>query len=134
MDMFHSRHPAGLLHATLRAVSGAAGALAPSSACCFCWRSLACARCAAVCSPPALPPRAAAFPCAAGGPVYTSDRPGHHDFALLRRLVLPDGSVLRCTLPGRPTPDCLFADVSRDGKTVLKVMPGLVAMRGRGVC
>jgi len=53
-----------------------------------------------------------------------SDRPGLHDFALLRRMVLPDGSVLRCQLPGRPTADCLFADVSHDGKTVLKVGGG----------
>lgn len=50
-----------------------------------------------------------------------SDRVGHHDFGILRRLVLPDGSVLRCQQPGRPTADCLFADVARDGKTVLKV-------------
>jgi raffinose synthase len=56
-----------------------------------------------------------------GGPVYVSDRPGRHDFALLRRLVLPDGAVLRARLPGRPTADCLFADVSRDGATALKV-------------
>ncbi len=60
-------------------------------------------------------------PAIAGGPVHVSDRPGHHDFAILKRLVLPDGSVLRCQLPGRPTPDCLLSDVSRDGKTVLKV-------------
>lgn len=33
----------------------------------------------------------------------------------------PDGSVLRCALPARPTADCLFEDVSRDGRTVLKV-------------
>lgn len=59
-----------------------------------------------------------------GGPVYVSDRPGRHDFELLRRLVLPDGSVLRCRLPGRPTTDCLFADVSRDGVTALKVWSG----------
>ncbi|KAL4442956.1 hypothetical protein ABPG77_008447 [Micractinium sp. CCAP 211/92] len=56
-----------------------------------------------------------------GGPIYVSDRPGRHDFQLLHRLVLPDGSVLRCRLPGRPTADCLFADVSRDGTTALKV-------------
>lgn len=56
-----------------------------------------------------------------GGPVYVSDRPGHHDFELLRRLVFPDGSVLRAHLPGRPTADCLFADVCRDGKTALKI-------------
>ena len=56
-----------------------------------------------------------------GGPVYVSDRPGRHDFPLLRRLVLADGGVLRARLPGRPTADCLFADVSRDGATALKV-------------
>ncbi|KAL4420351.1 hypothetical protein ABPG77_006158 [Micractinium sp. CCAP 211/92] len=56
-----------------------------------------------------------------GGPVYCSDKPGQHDFALLRRLVLPDGSVLRCLLPGRPTADCLFLDVSGDGRSALKV-------------
>jgi hypothetical protein len=27
--------------------------------------------------------------------VYVSDKPGHHDFSLLRLLVLPDGSILR---------------------------------------
>jgi len=76
-DMFHSNHPAALLHATARAISG--------------------------------------------GPVYISDRPGNHNFDLLRRLVLADGSTLRCSFPGRPTADCLFSDVSRDGATVLKV-------------
>ncbi len=58
-DMWQSKHPAGLLHATARVISG--------------------------------------------GPVYVSDRPGVHDFALLRRVVMPDGSVLRPLLPGRPT-------------------------------
>ncbi|GLC45302.1 hypothetical protein PLESTB_000307100 [Pleodorina starrii] len=56
-----------------------------------------------------------------GGPVYVSDKPGDHDFSLLHSLVLPDGSVLRCDLPGRPTRDCLFVDVLRDGKSLLKV-------------
>jgi raffinose synthase len=46
-----------------------------------------------------------------GGPVYVSDRPGSHDFALLRKLVLSDGRVLRAKHPGRPTLDCLFEDV-----------------------
>jgi hypothetical protein len=34
--------------------------------------------------------------------VYISDKPGQHDFDLLRRLVLPDGSgeVLACRDPG----------------------------------
>lgn len=56
-----------------------------------------------------------------GGPVYVSDAPGNHGFELLRQLVFPDGSVLRARLPGRPTRDCLFADVLRDGQTVLKI-------------
>lgn len=56
-----------------------------------------------------------------GGPVYVSDKPGHHDFSLLERLVLPDGRVLRCKLPARPTMDCLFSDVMHDGNTALKL-------------
>lgn len=71
-----------------------------------------------------------------GGAVYVSDRPGQHDFSLLRKLVLPDGSVLRALLPGRPTRDCLFSDVMRDKKTLLKVgvgdVWGLIATRLRG--
>ena len=76
---------------------------------------------------PSIQPTAPALfsrPLPAGGLVYVSDRVGEHDFSLLRRLVLPDGSVLRCRLPGRPTADCLFADVSRDGATALKVRRG----------
>lgn len=53
--------------------------------------------------------------------MYVSDAPGNHDFDLLRRVVLPDGSVLRGKLPARPTRDCLFASPLHDGKTVLKV-------------
>ncbi len=49
-----------------------------------------------------------------GGPVYVSDTPDAHDFGLLRKLVLSDGSVLRADRPGRPTLDCLFADVTKD--------------------
>jgi len=56
-----------------------------------------------------------------GGPVYVSDAPGAHDGALLRRLALPDGRVLRPAAPGKPTADCLFADVMRDGRSLLKV-------------
>ncbi|GFR50303.1 hypothetical protein Agub_g12493, partial [Astrephomene gubernaculifera] len=56
-----------------------------------------------------------------GGPVYVSDKPGDHDFSLLHTLVLADGSVLRGGLPGRPSRDCLFKDVLRDGKSLLKV-------------
>jgi raffinose synthase len=52
----------------------------------------------------------AALRAVSGGPVYVSDKPGVHDFALLRKLVLSDGSVLRARHPGRPTRDCLFED------------------------
>uniref|UniRef100_M8CEM6 galactinol--sucrose galactosyltransferase n=1 Tax=Aegilops tauschii TaxID=37682 RepID=M8CEM6_AEGTA len=50
-----------------------------------------------------------------GCPIYVSDKPGNHNFDLLKKLVLPDGSVLRAQLPGRPTRDCLFSDPARDG-------------------
>lgn len=76
-DMFQSRHPAALLHAAARAVSGSA--------------------------------------------VYVSDHPGEHDEVLLKRLVLKSGGILRGTLPGRPTKDCLFKDVTHDTQTALKV-------------
>ncbi|PIA42355.1 hypothetical protein AQUCO_02000068v1 [Aquilegia coerulea] len=56
-----------------------------------------------------------------GGPVYVSDAPGKHNFELLRKLVLPDGSILRARLPGRPTKDCLFSDPTRDGVSLLKI-------------
>jgi raffinose synthase len=56
-----------------------------------------------------------------GCPVYVSDKPGQHDPKLLRKLVLPDGSLLRAKQPGRPTRDCLFADVTADEETALKI-------------
>jgi raffinose synthase len=49
-----------------------------------------------------------------GGPVYVSDTPDGHDFAVLRKLVLSDGTVLRADNVGRLTRDCLFANVTRD--------------------
>src|ERR1017187_1795212 len=49
-----------------------------------------------------------------GGAVYVSDATEAHDFALLRQLVLADGTILRADSVGRPTRDCLFADVTRD--------------------
>ncbi len=55
-----------------------------------------------------------------GGPVYVSDRPGAHDFDLLKRCVLPDGTVLLAAQPGRPTADCLFVDVMRNSRSLLK--------------
>lgn len=39
---------------------------------------------------------------------------------VLKRLVLPDGTILRAQLPGRPTRDCLFSDVLRDNTSLLK--------------
>ncbi|XP_011084119.1 probable galactinol--sucrose galactosyltransferase 6 [Sesamum indicum] len=56
-----------------------------------------------------------------GGPIYVSDEPGKHNFDILRKLVLPDGSILRARLPGRPTKDCLFSDPARDGVSLLKI-------------
>jgi raffinose synthase len=49
-----------------------------------------------------------------GCPVYVSDKPGAHDFDVLKKLVLPDGRVLRCDGPGRPTADCLFHDPTKE--------------------
>lgn len=56
-----------------------------------------------------------------GGPVYVSDKPGKHDFSVLRKLVLPNGKILRARQPGRPTLDCLFSDVTSDKRTSLKI-------------
>lgn len=56
-----------------------------------------------------------------GCPVYVSDVPGKHNVPLLKKLVLPDGSVLRAQKAGRPTRDCIFADVGKDGSTPLKI-------------
>ncbi len=49
----------------------------------------------------------------AGCPVYVSDKPDGHDFALLRKLVCSDGTLLRAADLGRPTRDCLFTDPTR---------------------
>ena len=56
-----------------------------------------------------------------GGPLYVSDRPGKHDPQLLQKLVLPDGTQLRCKGPGRPTRDALFTDPNTDGASALKI-------------
>ncbi|KAJ0106088.1 hypothetical protein Patl1_18187 [Pistacia atlantica] len=39
-----------------------------------------------------------------------------HNFNVIKKLVLPDGSILRAKLAGRPTLDCLFNDQVTDGK------------------
>lgn len=49
-----------------------------------------------------------------GSPVYVSDKPDAHNFDVLRKLVLPDGTVLRSPNPGRPTRDCLFHDPTKE--------------------
>ncbi|XP_057492102.1 probable galactinol--sucrose galactosyltransferase 5 [Actinidia eriantha] len=56
-----------------------------------------------------------------GGPIYVSDSVGKHDFDLLKTMVLPDGSILRCEHYALPTRDCLFEDPLHDGKTMLKI-------------
>ncbi|KAL0356338.1 UNVERIFIED_CONTAM: putative galactinol--sucrose galactosyltransferase 2 [Sesamum radiatum] len=53
--------------------------------------------------------------------VRSIDKPGKHDFKILRKLVLPDGSILRARYAGRPTRDCLFVDPVMDGKSLLKI-------------
>lgn len=53
--------------------------------------------------------------------VYVSDKPNEHNFELLKKLVLPDGSILRAKYPGRPTRDCLFNDPVMDGESLLKI-------------
>jgi raffinose synthase len=55
-----------------------------------------------------------------GGPVYVSDRPGAHDFAVLRKLVCSDGTVLRCDRPALPTLDTILVDPTSDS-VVLKI-------------
>ncbi|CAD6220638.1 unnamed protein product [Miscanthus lutarioriparius] len=77
-----------------------------------------------------------------GCPIYVSDKPGNHNFELLRKLVLPDGSVLRAQLHGRPTRDCLFSDPARDGASLLKIwnvnkcggVVGVFNCQGAGWC
>lgn len=56
-----------------------------------------------------------------GCAVYVSDKPGIHDFKILKKLVLPDGSILRARHAGRPTRDCLFEDPVMDAKSLLKI-------------
>jgi raffinose synthase len=77
-----------------------------------------------------------------GCAIYVSDKPGNHNFDLLKKLVLPDGSVLRAKLPGRPTRDCRCADPARDGTSLLKVwnmnkctgVVGVFNCQGAGWC
>ena len=45
-----------------------------------------------------------------GGPIYVSDRPGHHAAALLQSLCVTGGRLLRSAQPARPARECLFVD------------------------
>lgn len=55
-----------------------------------------------------------------GGPVYVSDKPGQHDFDLLRKLITSDGRLLRCDRPALPARDCVFVD-QRTERRLLKM-------------
>ncbi|XP_015954643.1 galactinol--sucrose galactosyltransferase-like [Arachis duranensis] len=77
-----------------------------------------------------------------GGPIYVSDCVSNHNFKLLKTLVLPNGSILRCQHYALPTRDCLFMDPLHDGKTMLKIwnlnkytgVLGLFNCQGGGWC
>ena len=56
-----------------------------------------------------------------GSPIYVSDSLGCHDFALLRTLVFPDGTLPLCMHYALPTRDCLFKNPLFDQETVLKM-------------
>ncbi|HEY2405424.1 MAG TPA: Sip1-related alpha-galactosidase [Polyangiaceae bacterium] len=68
----------------------------------------------------AMGPLHAAGRAVSGSPVYVSDKPGQHDFELLKKLVTSDGRVLRARHVGRPTLDCLFRDPTQED-VLLKV-------------
>ncbi len=92
--------------------------------------------CATLCSKHPAAELHAAARVLSGGGVYVSDAPGQHDTALLKRLVLPDGTILRALRPGRPTRDTLFRDVLQDGKSLLKARsdPGQCPQTPGQVC
>ncbi|MEM6821670.1 MAG: Sip1-related alpha-galactosidase, partial [Verrucomicrobiota bacterium] len=55
-----------------------------------------------------------------GGPIYVSDKPGKQNFALLKKLCLDDGRVLRCPQPALPSEDRLFTNCLKESK-LLKI-------------
>ncbi|CAJ1943799.1 unnamed protein product [Sphenostylis stenocarpa] len=77
-----------------------------------------------------------------GGPIYVSDSVGKHNLKLLKKLVLPDGSILWCQHYALPTRDCLLVDPMHGGKTMLKIWSfnkfsgvwGLSNCQGGGWC
>ncbi|XBJ28219.1 hypothetical protein VPH35_005358 [Triticum aestivum] len=56
-----------------------------------------------------------------GSPIYVSDSLGCHNFALLKTLVFPDGTLPLCLHYALPTRDCLFKNPLSDQETVLKM-------------
>ncbi|XP_037474477.1 stachyose synthase-like [Triticum dicoccoides] len=56
-----------------------------------------------------------------GSPIYVSNSLGCHDFALLKTLVFPDGTLPLCLHYALPTRDCLFKNPLSDQETVLKM-------------
>jgi len=62
----------------------------------------------------AMGPYHAASRAVSGGPIYVSDKPDGHNFDVLRKLVLSDGTTLRCRHVGRPTRDCLFHNTTQE--------------------
>ncbi|KAL1112689.1 hypothetical protein V6Z11_D02G142300 [Gossypium hirsutum] len=54
-------------------------------------------------------------------PDWDIDFVGKYNFDLLRKVALPDGSILKCQHYARNTRDCLFEDPLHDNKTALKV-------------
>lgn len=67
-----------------------------------------------------------------GGPIYVSDKPDAHNFDLLKKLVLPDGRVMRPIGVGVPTDDCLFRDPTQE-PILLKIQNVNVVGRVMGV-
>ncbi len=55
-----------------------------------------------------------------GGPIYVSDKTDGHDFALIQKLTLSDGTLPRAKAIARPTLDALFRD-PMDGKHLFKI-------------
>lgn len=48
-----------------------------------------------------------------GGPVYVSDAVGEHDFSVIQKLVLSDGTLPLAQSVGKPTTDSLFCDPNK---------------------
>lgn len=55
-----------------------------------------------------------------GGPVYVSDKPESHDFAILKKLTISNARILRSDRPALPSSDCIFTDCTREER-LLKI-------------